>query len=69
MGLQFLAVKRVGLSIGRRASVVQSDARSAVTSWHAGEATQSASNSLELALPRDDVGGVCNDGLNVTSGL
>lgn len=33
------------------------------------DATQSASRSLELALPRDEVGGVCNDGLKVASGL
>lgn len=33
------------------------------------DASHSASNSLELALPRDDVGGVCIDGLKVASGL
>ena len=33
------------------------------------DSSHSASNSLELALPRDDVGGVCIDGLKVASGL
>lgn len=40
-----------------------------VTHLSPDDATQSASSSLELALPRDDAGGVCNDGLKVASGL